>query len=116
MKKLLLITILSIGVLSVKAQDNTHPSAEQRAKALTELMDNKLNLDDAQQGLVAELNLRYANKVDEIAATDATKPEKVQKVSALNDAKEKELKTILSGPQYTKYVEMKEDFREKMAD
>lgn len=42
--------------------------------------------------------------------------EKVQKVSALNDAKEKELKTILSGPQYTKYVEMKEDFREKMAD
>lgn len=116
MKKLVLATLFSIGAIYLQAQTHDLPPAEQRAKKQTELMDQKLNLDDTQESAVATINLKFAFRVDEVFAADESKKEKAKKMKKINDAKEAELKPVLTPEQFAKYVELKDEFVEKIKE
>ena len=83
MKKIVLATVFTIGAFYVQAQNHDLPPADQRAKKQTELMDQKLNLDDAQESAVADINLKFAKRVDEVFAADESKKEKAKKMKKI---------------------------------
>lgn len=116
MKKLVLATLFSIGVIYLQAQTHDLPPAEQRTKKQTELMDQKLNLDDTQESAVADINLKFAKRVDEVFAADESKKEKAKKMKKINDEKEAALEPVLTPEQFAKYVELKDEFVEKIKE
>ena len=116
MKKIVLATAFTIGAFYVQAQNHDLPPADQRAKKQTELMDQKLNLDDAQESAVADINLKFAKCVDEVFAADESKKEKAKKMKKINDEKEAALQPLLTPEQFAKYVELKDEFVEKIKE
>jgi hypothetical protein len=93
---------------------NTTP--EQRAKALTEMMTTKLGLTPEQTGKVADLNLKYANTMEPLIKGSAGPLVKMREMRQINEAKEAELKQILSPQQFEKYLASKEQMREKLIE
>ena len=93
---------------------NTTP--EQRAKALTEMMTTKLGLTPEQTGKVAELNLTYANKMDPLIKGSAGSLVRMREMKQINQAKEAQLKQILTPQQFEKYLASKEQMRENLAE
>jgi hypothetical protein len=93
---------------------NTTP--EQRAKALTEMMTTKLGLTPEQTGKVANLNLTYAKKMDPLIKGSEGPLVRMREMKQINEAKEAELKQILSPQQFEKYLASKEEMREKLVE
>jgi hypothetical protein len=93
---------------------NTTP--EQRAKALTEMMTTQLGLTPEQTGKVAELNLTYANKMDPLIKGSAGPFVRMREMKQINQAKEAQLKQILTPQQFEKYLASKEQMRENLAE
>ncbi len=116
MKKLLFATLFTLGAIYAQAQSRELPPAEQRAKKQTEMMDQELTLADDQEKAVAEINLKYAKRVDEVFASSGSKKEKAKKMKEINDAKEADLKPVLTLEQFTLYVELKDEFIDKLKE
>ena len=93
---------------------NTTP--EQRAKALTEVMTTKLGLSPEQTSKVANLNLTYANKMEPLIKGSEGPFVKMREMRQINEAKEAELKQILTPQQFEKYLASKEQMREKVLE
>ena len=93
---------------------NTTP--EERAKAQTELMKSKLDLTADQLPKVADLNLKYAQKMEPILKGDAGWFMKMHEVKEISGAKEAELKQILSPEQFDKYLASKAEMRERFEE
>ncbi len=105
-----------IGSFIVNAQDLTKlPNeykgydAEKRAKELTDKMDEKLDLDDAQVDQIYEINLKYALQRDSIikVGTDKAKTQEALKESWTN--RQNEFKKVLNSTQAIQYEYIKED-------
>jgi hypothetical protein len=91
---------------------NTTP--EQRAKALTEMMTTKLGLTPEQAGKVAELNLTYANKMDPLIKGSEGPFVRMREMKQINEAKEAQLKQILTPQQFERYLASKKQMREQL--
>jgi len=90
---------------------NTTPG--ERAAIQNELMKSKLGLSPDQEKKIAELNLKYANKMQPIIQGSEGPFEEMRDVRSINEEKEGELKRILSPDQFQKYLAGKEEMREK---
>ncbi len=86
-------------------------SAEDRAKALTDKMKEKLSLDDSQYQKVYDVNLKYAKQNDELAVASGDKKAKAEKMKSQFEAKDKEMKGILNADQYKKYESIKQELK-----
>ena len=104
--------------LAVSAQlaDLKNTTPEQRAKALTEMMTTKLGLNPEQTSKVANLNLTYANKMEPLIKGSEGPLVKMREMRQINQAKEAELKQILTPQQFENYLASKEQMREKMME
>ena len=79
------------------------------------MMTTKLGLTPEQTGKVAELNLTYANKMDPLIKGSAGSLVRMREMKQINQAKEAQLKQILTPQQFEKYLASKEQMRENLA-
>ena len=118
MKNKLILLALSIFLCTltpanVFAQEQEPMPAAERAAKLTEWMKNNLQLTAEQETQAQQINLKYANKTEELRTTKDSKMQKFKKVKAYNDSKDKELKEVFTDEQYKKYQAKKEEVKEE---
>ena len=113
--KLLAPALLLLAGIALQAQPggggrNMNP--EQRAQEQTALMTEKLTLSEAQTAKVGEINLKYANKMKEARdAADGDWSTMRETMGAIRAEQDKELQTVLTKDQWTKWSEYREEMR-----
>lgn len=115
MKQIIFISTLLI-FLSTKmfAQDaKTKLTPEERARFQTGWMKENLNLDESQLTQVESLNLKFAQKMEEVKNIQG-RLGKVREAKSNMDEKDKQLKKILTKDQFKIYKEKQEELREKL--
>ena len=90
---------------------NTTPG--ERASFQTELMRSKLVLTAEQTQAVADLNLKYANRMEPIIKGSANSLSKMFQMRKINNEKETELKRILSPQQWEKFDASRDEMRQQ---
>lgn len=88
---------------------------EERAKRQTEMMKENLSLTAAQEPKVSAINLKYANKMEDVRKiTDTAVMRKT--AQNLNKQKEGELKAILTADQFKSYLKQVEEMKARRRD
>src|SRR5262245_24881835 len=90
---------------------NTTP--EERAKAQTAMMTSRLGLSAEQTPRIAEINRKYAEKMEPLIKGTEGPLVKMRQMRELNEQKEGELKQVLSPEQFQKYLASKDAMREQ---
>lgn len=120
MKKIAMFSFLLIPLftlmLGAYGQEKAMPSAEERATKLTNWMKTNLKLTDDQVTKIQPINLKYANKMNELKASTQDKNVKMQAMKADDAAKDSELKAILTPDQYSTYQSKKEELKKEMSE
>jgi hypothetical protein len=93
---------------------NTTPA--ERADFQTNFMVEKLKLSDQQVEPIRAVNLKYAEKAEEIYNSQKRKFRKIKEMRKMGEKKDKELKTILTDEQYETYEKYKKEMRERIKD
>jgi len=113
MKKLIFILsmlIFGMGSLDIAAQDLTQgrPSATTDNSVDSELkfLTQELALTGKQQKLAKVKLTEFEMREKELIASDMVDSKKKEQISALNINKINEMRDILTGPQYDKYVKL----------
>lgn len=114
----ILVIALIIGVPQAFAQldelKNTTPV--ERASLQTELMKSMLALTPEQTQPVADLNLKYANRMEPIIKGPSSSLTKMFEMRKINNEKETELKRILSSQQWEKFDASRDEMRQQFED
>jgi len=104
----------------VAAQDKAdmikNSTPEQRAKMQTSMMKAKLQLDTVQVVKVQAINLTAAQKMEPLLKGDGGKLAKFKQIKEIDNAKDKDLKNVLTPEQYKQYEAAKEEMKEKMKE
>jgi hypothetical protein len=111
-----LLTALLLVVTFTRAQKKTAANPEQRATKLTEWMKTNLQLNDDQATQVQTINLKYANKTQELQTQSLSRKQKMQILKENDKAKDAELKSVLTTEQYNGYQAKKEEIRKEMKE
>ena len=104
--------LVSIDTLAQEPEKEPMPPAERAAK-LTAWMKNNLQLTPEQEKPVQEINLKYANKTEELRNSDESRSQKFKKLKDFNEAKDKELKLLFTEEQFKTYQAKKEEVKEE---
>ena len=112
---LFLITFLFAGNV-IWGQKKTSSTPEERATKLTEWMKTNLQLSGDQVTQVQTLNLKYANKTQELQTQSLSRKQKMQILKDNDKAKDAELKNVLTTDQYNNYQAKKEEIRKQMKE
>ena len=88
----------------------------ERAKAQTAMMKAKLGLTDAEAAKVGPINRKYAERMEPIIKGSEGPLKRMEAVHAVEQAKEAELKGVLTADQFTKFEANKQEMMEKLAD
>ncbi|CAA0078820.1 Uncharacterised protein [Halioglobus japonicus] len=91
---------------------NTTP--EERAQKLTSTMQSDLSLDEETTKAVSEINLKYAKEAQTVMDSSGTQFGKAMTFRKNEQAKDAELKGVLSPEQYSQYEEKKSAMRDTM--
>ena len=86
----------------------------QRAAVQTEFMRTRLGLNEAQQKTIAALNLKYAEQMQPILQGSDGPLMKMAAARRVDEAKDAELRGVLTPEQYQKYLAAKEEMRQQM--
>ncbi|HEV8711590.1 MAG TPA: hypothetical protein VGX03_02035 [Candidatus Binatia bacterium] len=119
-KTMTALTVIAVLLLAFSASaqldklKNTTP--EERAEVQTAFMKSKLGLTADQTTKVADINLRYAQKMDPVIKGSSGLLTKRRQMNEVNREKEAELKQALSAEQFQKYLDSKEEMREKFEE
>jgi hypothetical protein len=98
---------------SGKGYGNATPA--ERAKRQTEMMKDNLSLTAAQEPKVSAINLKYANKMEDVRKiTDTAVMRKT--AQNLNKQKEGELKAVLTADQFKSYLKQVEEMKARRRD
>jgi len=108
---LLLIAALFVTTW-VSAQQMQMKSPQERAQKQTMWMQKNLGLTEEQNKQVYNINLKYAQQVDE-ARAGAAGAEKKMEVRDLQKDKEAELKGVLTGDQFQKYQARQQEMKDR---
>ena len=111
-----MLALLLVVITLVHAQQKAPVSAEEMATKTTEWMKTNLNLSEDQVGQANEINLKYARRNMDLKKSSLNKKQKLQMLKSNEDAKEKELKNILSADQYKTWLVKKEEVKEQLKE
>ena len=89
---------------------------EERARLQTEMMKVKLGLTSDQTPKVAAINQKYAQRMEPIIKGQEGPLMRLRQMREVGQAKEAELKGVLSPEQFQKYLAEKQEMREKFED
>jgi hypothetical protein len=113
--------VLAISVTGASmAQDSSKAKPKRSPEELTKMQTlqykRKLSLTTDQEPKVSEVLLDYSTKL--VAARDSKggKLKKMQEVKHLTDAKDQSMKEILTEQQYTEYLKLMEEQKEKLKE
>lgn len=87
---------------------------EQRAKAWTLAMQEKLDLTEAQLPKVEAIHLEAAQKMEPIRKGSQRKLAKLRAAREIEADRDTALKGVLSAPQYERYQAAREELRKKV--
>lgn len=108
---LFLFLLLGLATQAQSMDDFKHSTPEQRAKAQTEYLKANLQLDDQQTQKIAEINLKYAQKMEPVIKGSGGNLSKMKTAKNINAQKEAEYKQVFTSDQYKKYAELKDDMK-----
>jgi parvulin-like peptidyl-prolyl isomerase len=107
-----LFLLFGFAVQAQSMEDFKHSTPEQRAQAQTEYLKTNLQLDDEQTQKVADINLKYAQKMESVIKGGSGRLAKMKAAKNINGQKEAEYKQVFTSDQYKKYGELKEDMKD----
>ncbi len=116
MKKVMLILMMTVGVLSANAQSHNAvdlPPAKERAERQTEFMKEKLELTKDQIPAVQNINYEAAVEMDKVMQLTNRRT----KFNAYRNAqlsKDEKLKKVLSKKQFKAYKKSKDEIKKKI--
>ena len=84
---------------------------EERAKEQMEWMKTELGLDTIQVEKVHNINLKYADKIDNLKNSNVDRRQKFQEFRSLSAKKDNELKELLTKKQFKIYRKKKDEMR-----
>lgn len=113
---LLLVSLATAFTSKSFAQERTPKTPDERAAALTGWMKDNLQLTPEQEEPIQSVNLKYANLNEELRSNSLSRLQKAKKLKANDQAKDKELKAILTDEQYTLYQSKKDEIRQKFKE
>lgn len=110
-KNVLLIAVLLAAGTMVNAQQGNRRTVEERVKSVHEKMDSAFKLDATKQANIDSVFAGYYRQTDKaraelMAASNGERPDMQvmrEKMQPLSDAKDKELKTLLTDEQFKKW-------------
>ncbi len=107
----LLLSSVGFAQLTMKdIKNGNYGTPEQRTTQADEIMKKGLGLSDAQLVQVHEINLRYAWRTEnEVIKSTLSDWSKYRKIMELQHEKDDELKKVLTGTQYEKYEEKRDE-------
>ena len=118
--------MLFFSVAQLQAQDPANmallesTTPEERAQVQTELMQEKLQLDDAQSTSLNEINLKFARKMEGVIKGDKSKWTKFRTAKKYDKEKDQALEELLSKEQFKAYLkykdQLKADGKEKLQE
>jgi hypothetical protein len=113
--------ILACVFTLARAQNTQMPSDQMqspdaRASKTTEWMKTNLNLTPDQVSKVQDINMKYAVRMDSLKKTIADIPDRSVGVKSESDARDAELKGVLTDQQYKTYLDKKAELKEKYKD
>lgn len=96
-------------VLAFTVNASAQDRSAEAAKKMADNMKTELSLTDAQYNKVLDLNKNFSEKAAEARKSSTDKKQTAQAVKALNEEREKGLKTILTEDQFKTYLLKKEE-------
>ena len=108
---LLLVFMPFFLMQGLNAQEHQMPPAADRAAKFTEWMKSTLKLTDDQVAKVQVINLKYANKTDELMKAAQSKDDKKKAMKSQEEARDAELKGVLTDSQYQTYLAKKKEMK-----
>lgn len=102
------------SVAQFDALTNTTPA--QRARIQTSLMKELLDLSPDQLTKISSLNESYAQKMEPVIQGNSGMFMKMRQMKEVNDAKESDLKALLSPDQFQKFLASKDEMRKKFEE
>jgi hypothetical protein len=117
----LLVTAMSLLIVVAAGAQNEmeklkSSTPEERARLQTEMMKTKLGLTPDQTPKVAAINQKYAQRMEPIIKGQEGPLMRLRQMREVGQAKEAELKGVLSPEQFQKYLAEKQEMREKFED
>lgn len=114
--QLITLFVLLLLSISVSAQQKEMSPPSDRAAGLTDWMKTTLQLTDEQLPMVQEINLKYANKNEDLRNSTLSKKQKLQTLKSNEHGRDAELKQVLTDSQYKTYTTKKHEVKEKMKE
>lgn len=118
MKRLIFSAILFVGLattgFSQEMQKRAPKTPEERAQHMTDGLDKKLSLTDAQKTQIYQINLERAQAMDKFRAEN-TRPDREQ-VKQQFEASETKILNVLTDSQKATFNELKAERMEKMKE
>jgi hypothetical protein len=103
-----------VRAADLDALKDTTPA--ERAKAQTAMMKTKLGLSEAETAKVGTINMKYAERMEPIIKGSEGPFKRMEAARTVEQAKEAELKSVLTPDQFTKFEAGKQEMMEKLAD
>lgn len=117
MKKIIChLLLFSVFIFTTHLVAAQMPTASERATKTTNWMKSNLQLTDDQIPKVQDINLKYANKMDELKNSTDTKKQKMATMKSDESSKDAELKTVLTDSQYQSWLQKKEEMKKQMKE
>jgi hypothetical protein len=111
-----IIALLLFSAISRSQARDVIDDPELKATRLTDWMRFNLGLSEDQMQMVQAINLKYANKVEDVKNGELTKRQKIIALRADGQAMDRELKTIFSAQQFQIYLSKKEEIQKQLKE
>lgn len=106
-------TVLLAATLAMAQMDELKNSTpEERATLQTDWMKTNLTLDDKTATAVSAINLKYAQKTQALMDSEGPRLEKLMTFRKNSEAKDMEIKALLTPEQYSRYEQKKSQMEE----
>ena len=116
LSQLIMLLLFVFVNTSSYSQQKDIPSASERATKLTDWMKTNLQLTDDQVPKVQDINMKYANKMEELKNNAAGKRQKLLTLKDNDKAKDAELKQVFTDSQYKIYLTKKDELKKKLKE
>jgi hypothetical protein len=107
---------LLFAVIITFAQKKTSATPGERAAKLTEWMKTNLQLQNDQVSQVQSINLKYADKNQQLQTATMSRKQKLEVLKDNDKAKDAELKNVFTADQYNAYQAKKDELRKQMKE
>lgn len=102
---LLMMVMIALGAIAQQPKDKAL-SPEQRASKQAEMLQKRLKLNDDQMKKVTDINLKYAQKMEDLR-------KEMMKASEYRYRKDQELEKVLTPDQFREYLTLKDKIRNR---